>query len=306
MPFEFVCPHCHFKTKVLDKYAGQSGPCVECGKQVTMPHFNERGILVPTLVADSKQTYKPKTPGGPNWMAAIIGVSSVSTLLLLGFLVFWLAFPFLQSRVRHVAQARDLENMVTIAEALNAYCDKYGTYPPPALLDASGKPILSWRVLVLPFMGYGDLYTQFDLNKPWDSPANMNLVRRMPNEFASPNSYDARTTFETNYSLITGAGTLFPPGGSLARSNLDKNTILLVETMNNTTWSQPGDIDIGRGIRVGNAAMVDIGGLHKGSFTAVTVDKDKLRIPSDVPQAVLDALITPNGGENVQTSTFLE
>jgi hypothetical protein len=52
--------------------------------------------------------------------------------------------------------------------------------------------------------------------------------------------------------------------------------------------------------------MKEIGGLHSGSFTAVTVDKESMRIPSDVSQMVLDALVTPNGGENVQTSTFMD
>ncbi|MEQ1828357.1 MAG: DUF1559 domain-containing protein [Pirellula sp.] len=305
MPFEFVCPYCHCKTKVLDSYAGQSGPCVECGKQVTMPHFNERGVLVPSMDLTAKQKRK-HIVRKPNWMSAMVGSAVVATVLLMGLLVFWLAWPSLQHRMRRIAQARDLENMQTIVEALNAYCDKHGKFPTPTVFDDAGKPLYSWRVLILPFMGYEDLYNQFELTQAWDSPSNMNLVRRMPNEFASPNSVDAFSNFETNYALITGAGTLFPPAGPLSNSRIDKQTILVVETKNNTTWSKPGDIDIGRRLKVGNTPMTDLGGLHQGSFTAVTVDKESLRIPSNVSQVVLDALVTPNGGENVQISTFME
>ena len=75
-------------------------------------------------------------------------------------------------------------------------------------------------------------------------------------------------------------------------------------TANSIQWCEPGDIDLGRSFRVGNKPMVDVGGLHKSSFSAMTVDEEGMRIPSNVPQAVLDALVTPNGGENVQTSTF--
>jgi hypothetical protein len=305
MPFEFVCPFCHCKTKVLDRYAGQSGPCVECGKRVSMPHFNERGVLVPTLEST------PKRPRGGasvkvSWLPAVLGVSAVMTLLLVGLLVFWLAWPSIQNKMRRLSQTRDLDNMETIVKALNSYCDRYGQYPPPTILDNSGRPLYSWRVLVLPFMGYEELYREFELSQAWDSPSNMNLVRKMPAEFASPNSVDAISSFETNYVLITGSGTLFPPSGPLSNSNIDKDTILIVETRNNTTWSKPGDIDIGRGLRVGNTPSSDIGGLHQGSFTAVTTDVALMRIPSDVPQVVLDALITPNGGENVQTSTFID
>jgi Protein of unknown function (DUF1559) len=286
MPFEFVCPHCHCKTKVLDRYAGQSGPCVECGKLVVMPHFNERGILVPTVVGPKTSPARTDRKK-PTQITAIIGASVVTTLIL-------------------ITQGSDLDNMRTIAEALNSYCDRYGQYPPPVVTDSVGKPLYSWRVLVLPFMGYEDLYKEFELTQAWDSPSNMNLVRKMPSEYGSPNAKDAINSFETNYVILTGAGTLFPPSGSLSNANVDKHTILVVETNNNTIWSKPGDIDIGRGLRPGNRAMTDVGGLHKESFTAVTVEKELMRIPSNVPQAVLDALVTPNGGENVQTSTFID
>ena len=306
MPFEFVCPHCHNRTKVLDRFAGQSGPCVSCGKNVTMPHFNLQGVLVPSV----ESTTKSKPPRSPaknrGWMPAIIGVAIVGlgVFMIVTSVVF--LWPRLKQNIQRTAQGRDLENMKSIAVALNAYSDRYGTYPPPVVVDQQGKPLYSWRVLILPFLGYDELYRRFDLKQPWDSVANSNLYRAMPSEYASQNSPDAISGNETNYVLITGNGTLFPPSGPLSRKNIDKPTILLVETNNNIQWSAPGDIDIGRSFKVGNKPMVDVGGLHKGSFTAMTVDEESLRIPSTVPQSVLDALVTPNGGENVQTSTFLD
>jgi type II secretory pathway pseudopilin PulG len=305
MPFEFVCPYCHCKTKVLDRYAGQSGPCVDCGKTVTMPHFNASGVLVPSIASTKKPGYS-QTTRQRGWMPALVGAAVITTLLLIGGLVLAVAWPSVTNGFRRAAQSRDLQNMETIAQALNAYSDRYGTYPPPVVLDANGTPLYSWRVLILPFMGNEGLYKRFELSKPWNSPANQSLLNQMPSEFASSNSPDAAGIYETNYVLLTGPGTLFPPSGPLSRTQAEKNTILLVETNNMCSWTQPGDINIGRGLRVGQKPMVDVGGLHQGSFTAITTDEDGLRIPSDVPQAVLDALVTPDGGENVDVSTFTE
>ncbi len=306
MPFEYVCPHCHNRTKVLDRFAGQSGPCVSCGKNITMPHFNEHGVLVPTMQITSKSKGPRSVEKKRGWMPAMIGSAIVAFCFFLSATAVIYLWPKMQHNIQRAAQGRDLENMKSLAAALNAYSDRYGTYPPPVVLDGGGKPLYSWRVLILPFMGYDDLYKQFDLKQPWDSVSNSNLHRAMPGEFASPNSPDAISSYETNYVLITGPGTLFPSSGPLSPKNIDKPTLLLVETKNNTQWCAPGDIDLGRSFRVGNKPMVDVGGLHKSSFSAMTVDEEAMRIPSNVPQAVLDALVSPNGGENVQTSSFMD
>jgi len=305
MPFVFVCPFCHNKTKVLDRFAGQTGPCVGCGKSVTMPKFNEHGVLIPSLEMHIKTKDKRSSKRASGWMPAIVASAAIAFVIMVGLVSVLYLWPNLRASMQRVAQGRDFDNMRAIAKALNAYSDRYGTYPTPIVVDPSGRKLYSWRVLILPFLGYEDLYKKFELSQPWDSPANTNLLREMPTEYASPNSEDAQTSFETNYVLVTGAGTLFPPSGPLSPAGIDKPTLLLVETQNNNAWCAPGDIDIGRGFRVGNKPMVDVGGLHRDSFTAMTVDEESMRFPSNVPQTVLDALITPNGGENVQTSTFL-
>ena len=303
MPFEFVCPYCHSRTKVLDRYAGQTGPCVGCGKMVTMPRFNAQGVLVPAIDVPTK-TKPPREKKNLGWMPAIIGISVVGLILFMGGVAAFALWPRVRQGIQRSAQTRDFENMKLIQVALSEYSDRYGSYPPPVVYDANGKALYSWRVMILPFLGYDDLYKQFDLKQPWDSVANSNLHRRMPSEFASPNSPDAATNYETNYVLITGPGTLFPPSGPISTKNIDKPTLLLVETKNNTIWCSPGDIDLSKSFRVGNKPMVDVGGLHRDSFTAMTVDGESFRIPINVPPTALNALVTPNGGENVQTSTF--
>ncbi len=39
MPIQFTCPHCGERTEVSEQFAGQTGPCRQCGQTVTLPHF---------------------------------------------------------------------------------------------------------------------------------------------------------------------------------------------------------------------------------------------------------------------------
>ena len=54
---------------------------------------------------------------------------------------------------------------------------------PADILDAEGKPLLSWRVALLPLMGLEDLYKKFKLDEPWDSETNKELLNTMPFDF---------------------------------------------------------------------------------------------------------------------------
>ena len=54
------------------------------------------------------------------------------------------------------------------------------SFPMGAICDASGKPLLSWRVAILPGLEQGNLYKQFRLDEPWDSPHNLTLLPLMP------------------------------------------------------------------------------------------------------------------------------
>lgn len=57
---------------------------------------------------------------------------------------------------------------------------------PPAVHSKDGKPLLSWRVLVLPYIEEDKLYREFHLDEPWDSPHNKKLLSRMPAVLRSP------------------------------------------------------------------------------------------------------------------------
>src|SRR5438105_1376638 len=67
-------------------------------------------------------------------------------------------------------------NMKQIELALLNYHDANKSFPPAYVADAEGKPMHSWRVLILPYLERNDLYQQYDFNEPWNGPHNSRLA----------------------------------------------------------------------------------------------------------------------------------
>lgn len=306
MSFEFTCPFCLTRTRVSDEYLGQSGPCAECGKPVSMPtrdphgrlvHAVQTGKIVSSQVASKAQ--QSRHPDDRRLLRAIVGVATV-VLGLLAIAAVILALPVARRQMSIAACNSDLTRMKTLVKALNAYCDRYGSYPPPYSVDATGKPLLSWRVAILPFLGYEDLYQEFALNQPWDSPLNLTLIKKMPQVFCSNNSPDAFGNKQPNFVLITGNKTMFPMGKPMGYKQVaDTPTLLIVETLNGlNAWSEPGDIDLPlSGPSLGNIPMTSIGGLHTKVALGIDTQGNAVIIPRSTTTAELDALITPNSGD---------
>ena len=50
---------------------------------------------------------------------------------------------------------------------------------------------MSWRVELLPQLGLTELYSKFDLAKPWDDPRNLPLLKEIPAVYQSAERLDA-------------------------------------------------------------------------------------------------------------------
>src|SRR4029077_20488707 len=107
-------------------------------------------------------------------------------------------------------------NLRLITIALHHYAGKHGKLPPAAVIDNNGKPILSWRVLILPHLGQEALYKQFKLNEPWDSTDNAKLVGQMPALYAHPMTRGNPKVQSTYYQAFVGPGTVFQVKQSLS------------------------------------------------------------------------------------------
>ncbi len=297
MPFPFVCPYCHNKTLVDDQYAGKSGRCVNCGKPILVPAIPGRfdGQTIP-----SSARIRTALPWARwlQWLAAVTVFSITSGI------GFYYMIPTIRSGLESRHRNLCIQNMRQIVLALEVYSQIHGSYPPPYVSDDQGTPLYSWRVLILPQLGYKNLYDQFEKDQPWNSNSNISLVTRMPPIFKCPSDIEQVGNC-SNYDLIVGPGTLFPPEGAMrstsVRDGVDQ-TLLLVETTFPAIWTDPSvTLTTTTGVSLGKKSK-QIGSYHGDSAIGLTIDGTPLQLPFNLSPAILDALISPNGGESIDAS----
>lgn len=139
-------------------------------------------------------------------------------------------------------RARAYQNLTAIAEALGKYYEDQDRYPKPFTKAAGGFDGLSWRVELLPYLGYQGLYQRFDFTKPWDQEPNKSLLKYIPPEYVSPERFDVKT----NYLLPAHRNFLFGENKARAKFQIEdgpESTILLVEAADSQAveWTSPQD-----------------------------------------------------------------
>jgi hypothetical protein len=204
-------------------------------------------------------------------------------------------------------------NLKTIALAMHAYAEAHeGRLPPAVLRDTQGKPLLSWRVLILPYLEEDRLYQQFHLDEPWDSPHNVALLSSMPRVFSAPTDLpvEARAEpFSTFYQVFTGEGTAFE-GYQGLRLPQDfpkgtSNTFLVVEAGQAVPWTKPDDLSYPQdytvplpplgGVFTGESRFSLFGSNRVKGFHAVMADGSVRFFPSTTDKATLcDAIERKN------------
>ena len=73
---------------------------------------------------------------------------------------------------------RSANNLKQVMLALYNYHDTYGHLPTDITTKDGKKPLLSWRVQILPYIDHADLYRKFKLDEPWDSLTTARSSRR--------------------------------------------------------------------------------------------------------------------------------
>jgi Protein of unknown function (DUF1559) len=145
-------------------------------------------------------------------------------------------------------------NMYLIVNALKAYDQKHGHLPQHAIRDKQDKPLLSWRVMILPQLGYEDLYNQFRLNEPWNSPHNIQLIEHIPRVFQPVEVLERDSQLDrsviktrtrpgfTHIVALRGKGSVFDAQPPVAASQIDNNVLLLAEAGELVPWTKPEDV----------------------------------------------------------------
>jgi RNA polymerase sigma-70 factor (ECF subfamily) len=198
---------------------------------------------------------------------------------------------------RQEARQRCSSAMHQIMLAMHNYQDKYGHFPHPSISDKDGKPLLSWRVALLPQLGYDELYKQFKLDEPWDSEHNKKLLADIPKVYA-PLSLVPKDDHATFYQVFVGNGAAFEEKTDITINDIfdgTSGTIFLVEAWEAVPWTKPADLPYDPA-----KELPMLGGMiGDGLFTFVLGDGSVYTTKNVVDATLMRALITRNGGEVV-------
>ena len=207
-----------------------------------------------------------------------------------------LLLPAVQAAREAARRMSSSNNLRQIMLAFLNYESAYRKLPARAIVDDDGKPLLSWRVAILPYLEQQDLYDQFHLDEPWDSEHNIKLLERMPEIFRNPSNPPASGI--TTYLVPMGDGVGLGLDGLKLQEITDgtSNTlaVLDVDFETGVPWTKPDDFDI-ESFDQGGA----IGYLRLEGFNAAFFDGSVRFLSSSMDMDLLRALMTRAGGEQV-------
>lgn len=305
MSIPFTCPHCGAQTNVDDRFAGQSGPCFQCGKTVAIPA--PAGGAAPS--ADPFAAYPtaaapPRKSNGMTWVI-VAAIAAIPMLLCVVGILIALLLPAVQAAREAARRSTCRNNLKELGLALHLYHETHGSLPPPYLADADGTPMHSWRVLLLPYLDGADLYARYDFNEPWDGPNNRQLAADMPKVFQCPSVTGSSGAETTNYVAVVGPGFLFE--ADKANRFVDildgtSNTIALVESSGplgaGVHWMSPEDLSADSvNSMINGQPGPAIASEHAQGVNLLMADGSVHFVNENLPTDVLRGMLTKDGRE---------
>lgn len=229
----------------------------------------------------------------------------LTTVLVLGGLLVLVALllPAVRTAREPARRASCQNKLKQLSYAIQNYAVAHGELPPAYTTDENGKPLHSWRTLILPYIEQIELYKSIDLKKPWDDPANAHALNTVVDEYSCPS--------RTNYKSSPGEGAdntttylaVVTPESCLQRgerrklsdiTDSPKRTVMLVEVdaAHAVPWMQPVDADEQMLLSLAEAERA-----HAAGFHAVFAD-GLVHLLEQMPTAAQwRALISIAGGE---------
>ena len=196
-------------------------------------------------------------------------------------------------------------NLKQLGLAFHNYHNTHNTFPPAFTTDKQGKPLLSWRVAILPFIEQQALYKEFKLDEPWDSPHNKALIERMPPTYKCPSeSRKTARAGKTTYLVPRGKSTIFPGAQPIKLSDITdgtSNTLLVIDADDDqaVVWTKPDDWSVDPELK-----KEGLFSHHPGGFNTLFADGSARFIKRTITLEVLRHLMTRNGGEVIKYEDF--
>ena len=210
-----------------------------------------------------------------------------------------------------------VNNLQELTRAFHSYHAIHKRFPPPFTVDANGKPLHSWRTLILPYMNTNDelyerlgLFENIRFDEPWDSTHNKQFHDKMPTVFRCSQSTRGNPERDTIYCMVVGKETIGSPDGEGTRINQitdgTSNTVMLVERKTPVCWMEPTDVLQEHAYLGVNKHERGIGSEHPGRVVVSFADSSIHFLKENADLKTLKAFLTKAGGELPDASQIFE
>jgi len=233
----------------------------------------------PTAQSNRAATAPPRKPGD------IPNLPPASSIVIEPVDASWTAEQTLEQSVLRLKK---------ISLALREHAVKEKRFPPRAICDIEQAPLLSWRVLLLPYLGHAELFAKFRLDEAWNSPANVAAAKEIPPVYQSPLRSDGYTVFLAPVSPKTlFSGEVGVPAGNVTDEWSDTIEVVMVDDSYAVQWTQPADLDLRR-----SESLTPLLAAQNGLLAAFA-DAEVRWIPGDLPSVHLYGMLSMSGREQV-------
>jgi hypothetical protein len=246
------------------------------------------------MIEEMVTTYRPKLSEDRVVLDYRADTSFATTGVLVGLLL-----PAVQASREAARRMSSSNNLKQIGLAMHNYHATFNHFPPAAITSATGEPLLSWRVALLPFMDEMELYNQFKLDEPWNSEHNILLMDKMPRVFSDgslaipPGVADGFT----NYHLAIGEKLLISPTGKSRFAQVTdgtSNTIMAIAGNEESlrAWTSPEYLEISLDDPLAYVT-------RPRGFDVGFADGSVIRMTPEIDVETFKALLTRDGAEVV-------
>jgi hypothetical protein len=195
-------------------------------------------------------------------------------------------------------RTKSVNNLKQIALAWHNFHDASKAFPDD-IKSKDGKPLLSWRVAILPYIEQNELYKEFKLDEPWDSEHNKKLLEKMPEVLRSPAQKvgDWKTTYLSPTGMA-GQAHIGVLGAKIQEiTDGTSNTFMVVESNDEAAvvWTKPDDLKVDP-----RDPLKGLIGHYEQGFQAAFGDGSVRFISRAAGQMNILGMFTRDGGEVIK------
>jgi type II secretory pathway pseudopilin PulG len=227
------------------------------------------------------------------------GIRLGHVLVALGIIALLMALllPGFRSVRPAARRALCVNNLKQIGLALHGYEEAYKALPPAYTVDARGRPLHSWRTLILPYLEQEPLYRTIDLSRPWNDPVNAGALETIPLVFRCREAAGPQNT-TTYLAIVAPNGCFIPkePRRLAEITDAHESTLMVIEAGEESAvpWMAPVDADESLVMGLGPTTKLH----HAGGTNACFVNGRIAFLKADTPVEVRRALLSISRNDN--------